>query len=58
MCNKNGAVTTDVRNVFGSLIIKHHESLSDVGTIEAIQENIYMQQDGLNTIDLSKKNYV
>lgn len=43
MCNKNGAATTDARIVLGSLIIKHHENLSDVGTIEAIQENIYMQ---------------
>ncbi len=43
MCNKNGAVTTDARIVLGALIIKHHENLSDVGTIEAIQENIYMQ---------------
>jgi len=43
MCNKNGAVTTDARIVLGALIIKHHENLSDVGTIEAIEENIYMQ---------------
>jgi IS5 family transposase len=43
MCNKNGALTTDARIVLGALIIKHHENLSDVGTIEAIEENIYMQ---------------
>ena len=43
MCNKNGAVTTDAPIVFGALIIKHHENLSDVYTIEAIEENIYMQ---------------
>lgn len=43
MCNKNGAVTTDARIVLGAIIIKHHENLSDVGTIEAIEENIYMQ---------------
>jgi transposase, IS5 family len=43
MCNKNGAVTTDARIVLGALIIKHHETLSDEGTIEAIKENIYMQ---------------
>jgi IS5 family transposase len=43
MCNKNGAVTTDARIVLGALIIKQHENLSDVGTIEAIEENIYMQ---------------
>jgi transposase, IS5 family len=43
MCNKNGAVTTDARVVLGDLIIKHHENLSDVDTIEAIAENIYMQ---------------
>jgi transposase, IS5 family len=43
MCDKNGAVSTDARIVLGALIIKHHESLSDAGTIEAIQENVYMQ---------------
>lgn len=43
MCTKNGAVATDARIVLGALLIKHHEGLSDVGTIEAIQENIYMQ---------------
>ena len=43
MCNKNGAITTDAGIVLGALIIKHHESLSDEGTIEAIKENIYMQ---------------
>ena len=42
MCNKNGAVTTDARIVLGALIIKHHENLREVGTIEAIEENIYM----------------
>lgn len=43
MCNKNGAVTTNARIVLGALIVKHHENLSDVGTIESIAENIYMQ---------------
>jgi transposase, IS5 family len=43
MCNKNGAVTTNARIVLGVLIIKHHESLNDVSTIEAIAENSYMQ---------------
>jgi transposase, IS5 family len=43
MCKKNGAVTTDARIVLGALIIKHHETLSDEGTIVAIKENIYMQ---------------
>jgi len=31
------------RTVLGALIIKHKENLSDVKTIESIQENIYMQ---------------
>lgn len=40
---KMGAVIKDARIVLGALIIKHHEGLSDEGTIEAIKENIYMQ---------------
>ena len=43
MDKKMGAGTIDARIVLGALIIKHHESLSDKGTIEAIQENLYMQ---------------
>jgi hypothetical protein len=43
MCKHNGAATKDARIVLGALIIKHHEGLSDEGTIEMIQENIYMQ---------------
>ena len=43
MDKKMGAGTIDARIVLGALIIKHHESLSDEGTIEAIQENLYMQ---------------
>jgi IS5 family transposase len=31
------------RTVLGALIIKHKENLSDEKTIQAIQENIYMQ---------------
>ena len=38
-----GAGIKDARIVLGSLIIKHHENLSDEGTIESIQENLYMQ---------------
>ena len=38
-----GAGTTDACIVFGSIIIKHHETLSDEGAIEAIKENICMQ---------------
>lgn len=38
-----GASTIDARIVLGAVIIKHHESLSDEGTIEAIKENVYMQ---------------
>ncbi len=38
-----GAGTLEARIILGAVIIKHHENLSDEGTIEAIQENIYMQ---------------
>jgi len=38
-----GASIKDARLVLGALIIKHQENLSDEGTIEAIQENLYMQ---------------
>ena len=38
-----GAGTIDLRIVLGSLIIKHHEELSDDGAIENTKENIYMQ---------------
>ncbi len=43
MDKKMGAGTIDARIVLGALIIKHHEDLSDEGTIESIQENLYMQ---------------
>jgi hypothetical protein len=43
MDRKMGAGTIDPRIVLGSLIIKHHEELSDDGTIENIKENIYMR---------------
>ena len=43
MDQKMGAGTIDARIVLGALIIKHHEGLADEGTIEAIQENLYMQ---------------
>lgn len=38
-----GAGTLEARIILGAVIIKHHETLSDEGTIEAIQENLYMQ---------------
>ena len=38
-----GAGIKDARIVLGAIIIKHHEELSDQGTIESIQENLYMQ---------------
>ena len=38
-----GAGIKDARIVLGAIIIKHHENLSDEGTIESIQENLYMQ---------------
>ncbi len=43
MDKKMGAGTIDARIVLGALIIKHHEELSDEGTIESIKENLYMQ---------------
>lgn len=38
-----GAGALEARIILGAVIIKHHENLSDEGTIEAIQENLYMQ---------------
>lgn len=38
-----GASSVDARIVIGALIIKHIEKRDDRGTIEAIQENPYMQ---------------
>lgn len=43
MDKKMGAGAIDARIVLGALIIKHHEELSDEGTIENIRENLYMQ---------------
>jgi transposase, IS5 family len=43
MSSVMGASSIEARIILGALIIKHHETLSDEGTIEAIQENIYMQ---------------
>lgn len=43
MDKRMGAGTVDARIVLGALIIKHHESLSDDGTIQSIRENMYMQ---------------
>ena len=43
MDKKMGAGAIDARIVLGALIIKHHEDLSDEGTIESIRENLYMQ---------------
>lgn len=41
--NTNGAKGIDSRVVIGAVIIKHMEGLDDRGTIQAIQENPYMQ---------------
>lgn len=38
-----GAGALEARIILGAVIIKHHENLSDEGTIEAIAENLYMQ---------------
>ncbi|MBC7693873.1 MAG: transposase [Burkholderiales bacterium] len=43
MSSEMGAGTTDASILLGAIIIKHHETLCDEGTIEAIKENIYMQ---------------
>lgn len=43
MTNDNGAKGIDSRIVIGAVIIKHMEGLDDRGTIQAIQENPYMQ---------------
>ena len=43
MSQTMGAGIKDARIVLGALIIKHHQELSDEGTIESIQENLYMQ---------------
>jgi hypothetical protein len=43
MKNDSGAKSIDSRVVIGAVIIKHIEGLDDRGTIQAIQENPYMQ---------------
>lgn len=53
MSSDQGAPGIDARIVLGALIIKHMENKDDRGTIEAIQENPYMQYfvglDGFTT---------
>jgi len=41
--NTNGRKSVDIRHVIGALIVKHKLRLDDRGTIEMIQENIYLQ---------------
>ena len=36
-----GERTTDACIILGTIIIKHHETLNNEGTIDAIKENIY-----------------
>lgn len=43
MSPNKGRPSIDARIIIGGLIIKHKEGLSDEGTIEAIQENVYEQ---------------
>ena len=43
MSSQKGRPSVDARIVIGAMIIKHKEGLSDEGTIEAIQENMYQQ---------------
>lgn len=42
----NGAGNKPARMVVGAFIVKHVETLSDEKTIQAIQENPYMQSSG------------
>lgn len=43
MSKNYGRQSIDLRIVIGALLIKHIEGISDEDTIQAIQENIYMQ---------------
>ena len=38
-----GRLSVDIRTVFGALIVKHKLRLDDRGTVDMIQENIYLQ---------------
>ncbi len=41
--SNEGRKSVDIRHVLGALIVKHKLGLDDRGTIEMIQENIYLQ---------------
>jgi len=41
--SNEGRKSVDIRHVLGALIVKHKLKLDDRGTIEMIQENIYLQ---------------
>lgn len=41
--SNKGRKSVDIRNVLGALIVKHKLRLDDRGTIQMIQENIYLQ---------------
>ena len=41
--SNEGRKSVDIRHVLGALIVKHKLRLDDRGTIEMIQENIYLQ---------------
>jgi len=43
MSNNQGRKSIDLRIVLGALLVKHIEGISDEDTIQAIQENVYMQ---------------
>jgi IS5 family transposase len=43
MCSDHGAPGIDARIVIGAMVIKHIEKLDDRGTVQAIQENPFMQ---------------
>lgn len=43
MSKNHGRQSIDLRIVLGALLIKHIEGISDEDTIQAIQENVYMQ---------------
>ena len=51
----SGRLTVDVRIVLGALIVKHKLGFDDRGTVEMIQENIYLQYFcGLKSFTIEK----
>lgn len=51
----SGRMTVDIRTVLGALIVKHKFDLDDRGTVQMIQENIYLQYFcGLKSFTIKK----